>query len=108
LVSNGSNEFPLQVITNLFPDGVVGDQSVTTLEKWEKDLVLVKLEEFEELVEDVGIGEKVGSVVGTIQQKRRLNILKHGANLLLNLRRNGRRRIAVESGKDVGPMLIIF
>jgi hypothetical protein len=46
---------------------IVCDQSITALEEWEKDLVLIQLQKLEELVEDVGVAEEVGSVVGTVE-----------------------------------------
>lgn len=60
-------ELPLQILANLLPDEIVGDQAIATLEQWKKDFVLVQLEEFKELVEDVGITQEVGAVVGTVE-----------------------------------------
>jgi hypothetical protein len=45
----------------------VRNQSVTTLEEREVNLVFVQFEKLEELVEDVGVAEEVGSVVGTVE-----------------------------------------
>jgi hypothetical protein len=61
------NKLPLQVVTNLLPDLIVRNQSVTALKQRKVDLVLVEFEELEELVEDVAVAEEVGSVIGTVE-----------------------------------------
>ena len=95
---DAANELPMQIRANLRPDLVMRNQSVPRLEQGEIYLELIQLQQLKELVENVGVTQKVRSVVRAVQQKRRLNILKHGSNLLLNLRSNCRRWIAVESG----------
>jgi hypothetical protein len=57
----------VEIVANLLPDLVMRNQSVAALEKRKKDLVVIQLQEFKELVEDVRVAEEVGSVVGTVE-----------------------------------------
>lgn len=43
------------------------NQPIPTLEQREEHFVFIEFEEFKEFVENVGIAQEIGAVIGTIQ-----------------------------------------
>ena len=83
-------------------------QAVTRLQQRKEDLIFIQVQQLKELVENVGIRKEVRSVVGTIQQKGCLNLLKHRTDLLLNLRCNRRWGISIQPTQNMSPVLIVL
>jgi len=64
---HGTYELPIQVIANLFPDVVVGDETITTLQQRKEGLVLIQFQKLKELVQNVRIAQEICTVVGTVE-----------------------------------------
>jgi hypothetical protein len=99
---------PGQVVANQFPDFILDVQLVAIFEEREGGEVLVEVEEFAELVEDVGIGQEIAAVFGAVFLEGRLDFLEHVAEFLFNLSTHYRCMLAVEAINNMGNMLIIF
>ena len=84
------------------------NQAIAGLEQPKLDLVFIQLQKLKELLQNLGLRQKVGAIIGTKQQIGSLNLLKHRAYLLLNLRRNRRRRIAVQARQNMGGMFLVL
>lgn len=86
----------------------MSNQAIAGLEQPKLDLVLIQLQKLEELVQNVGLGQKVGAIIRTEQKLRSLNLLKHRTNLLLNFGGNCGRWIAVQSAQNVSRVLLLL
>ena len=84
------------------------DQPIAGLEQPKVDLVLIQLQKLKELVQDVGLGQEVGTIIGAEQKIRSLDFLKHRTDLLFDLGRNRGRRIAVQAAQNVCGMLVVL
>ena len=87
----------MQVGTDLLPYGVVCNQAVPGLQQGKEHLVLIQIQQLKELVQNIRVAQEVRAIVGTVQQKRCLNLLKHCSDLFLYFRGDGRGRVSVQS-----------
>jgi hypothetical protein len=94
---HAANKLPVKVRTDLLPYGVVRDQPIPGLQQRKEHLILIQVQQLKELVQNIRVAQEVRAVVGTVQQKRCLDLLKHGSDLFLYFRGDGRRRISIQS-----------
>ena len=67
----------------------------------------IKFQQLTEFVQNVGIGQEIGSVCGTVLLKRRLNLFEEIPQFFLRFTVHYRRSVAIQTAQNMRNVFII-
>jgi len=95
-------------LANFLPNLILDIQFVPILKKGKAGEIFIQLQELAEFVENVRIREEIAAPFWAMSLKRRLNFLKHIAQLLFYLSAHNGRSLPIQTVNNMGNMLVVF